>query len=99
VEWLKAEVGSASETLRPFVLKVVRRSFVFCSQSMSVRLRTPVDSARVHKKRDKTGLSDLTEYPSDRRRGQEDVSQRLSLFHRVRQLHNCGTTEVEVLSG
>ena len=41
----------------------------------------------------------LAEYPDNSGRGQENLSQRLSVLHRIRELHNRGATEVEVRSG
>ena len=41
----------------------------------------------------------MTEHPDNNGRGQENLSQRLLLLHRVRKLHNRGATEVEVRSG
>jgi AraC family transcriptional regulator len=41
----------------------------------------------------------MTEYADNSGRGQENLSQRLLLLHRIRKPHNRGATEVEVRSG
>src|ERR1700691_5784988 len=41
----------------------------------------------------------MTEYPRNSGRGQENLSQRLLLLHRIRKPHNRDATEVEVRSG